>query len=95
MGGFRPDEGAVRYRIKHAWLGYFVSIKRTEWDSFKYSERWTSELPLAEPAKYTLEELRRPMDANGNGLLSILVSGYTGLKLEIVEPVEKLKLRVA
>lgn len=76
------DVGAPRFRIKHPTIGYFKSITRTDNDSHKYSEKWAKE--AHEAATFTAEELRRPMDANGYGLMGILVSGYGGLQLEKV-----------
>jgi hypothetical protein len=72
----------TRYRIKHSWLGWFLSIRRNNSECLKYSEKWTKD--PAEAASFTLEELRAPMDANNSGLMAILVAGYTGLKLEEV-----------
>lgn len=76
------DVGATRFRIKHSTLGYLKSIRRTDNDSMKYAETWTK--AAHEAVTYTMEEIRRPMDANGYGLMGILVSSYTQLKLDKV-----------
>lgn len=78
-----------RFRIRHPSIGWLVSMVGTGDDSYKYREKWTKNESEAE--KYSLAELRRPMDANGNGMMSILVKGYTGLTIEMIEEVRKRK----
>ena len=72
-----------RFKIKHPWLGYFLKLERTEWDGAKYHETWTKNYD--EAPSFTLADLRAARDANNNGLMSILVAGYTGLSLEPVK----------
>lgn len=79
-----------RYRIKHPTFGYFLSIERTPWDGAKYYEEFTRDVSKA--PTFTLSELRAARDANNNGLLALLVAGYTGLSLDEVKPAS-LKLR--
>ena len=75
-------EDPRRFRIRHPSFGYFLSIKRTEFDGCRYHEEFTHERSKA--PFFSLAEVRRPMNANNDGLMTILVSGYTGIFLEEV-----------
>lgn len=80
--GTNSATDSQRFRIRHPSFGYLLSMKRTEFDGCKYSEEFTRD-----PAKarvVSLSEIRQPMDANGNGLMTLLVQSYTGLTLEEV-----------
>jgi len=81
-----------RYVIKHPWLGYFVKMERTQWETAKFSETWSKDLQEAQD--YTLAELRQSVDGSGRSFLGILVTGYTGLSLEKVWRVSKEPLAV-
>lgn len=78
-----------RYRIRHPIFGYFQSMERTEFDGAKYYEKFTKEISKA--PSFTLADLRRARDANNNGLMALLVAGYTGLSLELVAPTLKVR----
>jgi hypothetical protein len=72
-----------RYHIKHPTLGWFVTRKEFEGKdvgSNKMTEVFSND--KNEASSYTLADLRMPMDATGRGLLALLVSGYSGLRLE-------------
>lgn len=82
--------GEVRYRIVHPTLGYFLKRGPSK-RAFNYMvEDWTKDPRIA--PDFSQRQLRVPMDANNNGLMALLVAGYSGLRLEEVKPIRKLKL---
>jgi len=77
-----PNEDPRRFRIKHPDFGYLLSFKRTEFDGSKYHEEFTRD--RARAPHFSRAQLRESKDANGNGLMTLMVQSYTGITLEEV-----------
>jgi hypothetical protein len=73
----------IKYRIRHPSFGWLSLMERTQFEAMKWREEFTHNPTQA--LAFSHDELRAPIDANGNSRMAILVQGYTGLKLEKVE----------
>lgn len=69
----------VGVRIKHPYFGYVESVVFSKWSGGKLGAEFTDS--PAKAAVYTSSQLRCSQDANGNGLLALLVASYGGLAL--------------
>lgn len=79
----------LKVRIKHLSFGYVEKLERGKESGAKLGAEFTNDVSKA--ATFTCSELRRAQDANGNGIMALLVASYGGLRFEYVrEPTLKL-----
>lgn len=79
----------LKVRVKHPSFGYVEKLERGKESGAKLGAEFTNDVSKA--ATFTCSELRRAQDANGNGIMALLVASYGGLRFEYVrEPTLKL-----
>lgn len=76
-------DNRLKVRIRHPSFGYVEKTIAGKWTGAKWGADFTDRLEDA--ATFTCSELRLAQDANGNGVMALLVASYGGLTLEAVE----------
>ncbi len=76
--------GRLKVRIVHPLFGYVMKIERGKETGAKTGAEFTRD--VKEAAEWTCSELRLAQDANGNGIMALLVASYGGLYFEQVKP---------
>lgn len=73
-------ENRLKVRIKHPSFGYVKKVSAGKWTGAKWGADFTDN--IGEAATFTCSELRTSQDANGNGIMALLVASYGGLVFE-------------
>lgn len=74
--------GRLKVRIVHPSFGYVKKIEPGKFTGSKTGAEFTRD--VKEAAEWTCSELRLAQDANGNGIMALLVASYGGLAFEQV-----------